>query len=65
MCKDCECDCGCDCECGDSCECACHNGHFERLYQTKAEKTADLEAYLRELKLEVQAVEEHLADLKK
>jgi predicted RNase H-like nuclease (RuvC/YqgF family) len=45
--------------------CSCHGGHFERRYQTKAEKIADLESYLMDLKLEVQAVEEHLADLKK
>jgi hypothetical protein len=45
--------------------CGCHGGHFERRYQTKAEKIADLEGYLIDLKLEVQAVEEHLADLKK
>jgi hypothetical protein len=63
MCK--ECGCGCDCECGNTCDCNCHKGHFERRYQTKAEKMAELEAYLSELKLEVQAVEEHLADLRK
>ena len=50
---------------GWGCECGCHGGHFERRYQTKAEKIADLEGYLMDLKLEVQAVEEHLADLKK
>jgi hypothetical protein len=61
MCK--ECGCGCDCDSG--CECSCHQGHFDRRYQTKAEKMAELEAYLAELKLEVQAVEEHLADLRK
>ena len=65
MCKECGCDCGCDCEGGDTCECSCHEGHFERRYQTKAEKIAELEYYLGQLKLEVQAVEEHLADLKK
>ena len=65
MCKDCGCDCDCGCECGDTCECACHAGHFERRYQTKAEKIAELEAYLGQLKLELQAVEEHLADLRK
>jgi hypothetical protein len=65
MCKDCGCDCGCDCEVGDSCECSCHKQHFERRYQTKAEQIAELEAYLGQLKLEVQAVEEHLADLRK
>ena len=65
MCKDCGCDCDSGCECGDTCECACHTGHFERRYQTKAEKIAELESYLGQLKLELQAVEEHLADLKK
>ena len=56
---DCEggCDCGCDC-CGDG-------HHFQRLYLTKAEQIEELEAYLAELKLEVQAVEERLTDLKK
>ena len=53
-------DCGCSC----GCEC-CGGGQFQRRYQTKAEQIAELEAYLSELKLEVQAVEEHLADLKK
>jgi len=65
MCKDCGCECSCDSECDASCECSCHGGHFERRYQTKAEKIAELEAYLRQLNLEVQAVEEHLADLRK
>ena len=63
MCKDCGCQ--SDHECGSSCECGCHAGHFERRYQTKAEQIAELEAYLRELKTEVQAVEERLADLHK
>jgi hypothetical protein len=63
MCKDCGCE--SDQECGCGCECGCHAGHFERRYQTKAEQIAELEAYLRELKTEVQAVEEHLADLRK
>ncbi len=63
MCKQCNCqsdqDCSCDCECGG------HSAYFERRYQTKAEKITELEAYLSELKTEVQAVEEHLADLRK
>jgi hypothetical protein len=57
---DCEhekCDCGCEC-CGDE-------GGFERRFLTKAEQIEELEAYLAELKLELQAVEEHLADLRK
>lgn len=68
----CECDencsCGCDrgCDCNHNCGCDCCGGHhFHRRYQTKAEQIAELEAYLAELKLEVQAVEERLADLKK
>ncbi|MGB8215155.1 MAG: hypothetical protein WCE68_16520 [Anaerolineales bacterium] len=51
------------CECG--CECCGGDGRFERRYLTKAEQTAELEAYLADLKLEVQAVEERLADLRK
>ena len=63
MCKHCDCKSGqnCDCDCG--CECGGHS--FERRYQTKAEQITELEAYLGELKTEVQAVEEHLADLRK
>lgn len=52
------CDCGCDCGC-------CGGGRFHRRYQTKAEQIADMEAYLTDLKGEVQAVEERLADLRK
>jgi len=63
MCKDCGC--GSECECGGECSCHENSGHFERRYQTKAEQIAELEAYLSELKTEVQAVEEHLADLRK
>jgi hypothetical protein len=69
MCKQCDCQsdqgcsCGCDGDCG--CDCGGHAGHFERRYQTKAEQIAELEAYLDQLKTEVQAVEEHLTDLRK
>ena len=62
MCQ--ECGCGCECTCDGSCECHHHGGHFERRYQTKAEKISELENYLEDLKLEVQAVEEHLSDLR-
>ena len=69
MCKQCGCQsdqgCRCGCDGGSSCECGGHAGHFERRYQTKDEQIAELEAYLHELKTEVQAVEEHLADLHK
>ncbi len=63
----CECKHG-NCECGEECSCGCNCGcghHFHRRYQTKAEQVAELEAYLTELRLEVQAVEERLVDLKK
>jgi hypothetical protein len=61
-CKNGDCDCGNDCDCG--CEC-CGEDRFQRRYLTKAEQAAELEAYLADLKLEVQAVEERLADLRK
>jgi len=65
MCKQCNCQSEEGCSCGCGCECCGHDGGFERRYETKAEKIAELEAYLSELKTEVQAVEEHLADLRK
>ncbi len=74
-------DCGCerhhDCGCEQEAESqhhaghgCCHEGHEEaghwsRRYQTRAEQISDLETYLGELKLEVQAVEERVADLRK
>jgi hypothetical protein len=64
-CGNCECEsgsCECNCSCGGGCDCG---GQFQRRYQTKAEQIAELESYLSDLKLEVQAVEEHLADLRK
>jgi hypothetical protein len=61
-CKNGDCDCGNECDCG--CEC-CGEDRFQRRYLTKAEQAAELEAYLADLKLEVQAVEERLADLRK
>jgi len=62
-CKNENCDCENGCDCG--CDC-CKGGHrFQRRYQTRAEQIEVLESYLAELRLEVQAVEERLADLKK
>ena len=62
----CECREGCGCGCGCSC---CGGGSsgqgFKRRYQTKAEQVTELEQYLKDLKDEVQAVEERLADLKR
>ncbi len=54
----------CDCK-NRTCECCGGDGGFERQFLTKAEQIEELESYLAELKLEVQAVEEHLADLRK
>ena len=73
MCKECGCQSGSDCGCSGSraeggCECGCsgHGSHsYTRRYQTKAEQITELEAYLSELKTETQAVEEHLADLRR
>ena len=59
----CECGEGGGCECG--CECCGGGERFPRRYLTKAEQIAELEAYLADLKLEVQAVEERLADLRR
>ena len=65
MCCGDTCDCrnGCDCDCG--CDCCNDGGRFPRRYQTKEEQISELEAYLTDLKTEVQAVEERLADLRK
>ena len=63
MCKHCGCSEGHAGSCG--CGCGEHEGGFPRRFQTKAEQIEELEAYLTELKTEVQAVEEHLADLRK
>ena len=67
MSKECGCHSDQESGCGEGgCECGCGGSHSHiRQYQTKAEQTAELEAYLRELKMEVQAVEERLADLRK
>ena len=61
-CKNGACECGNGCSGG--CDC-CREEHFPRRFQTRAEQIAGLESYLAGLKLEVQAVEERLADLKK
>ncbi len=66
-----ECGCGaggCGCEeeaAGCSCGCGGHHGEFRRHYETKAERIAELEAYQADLKVEMEAVEEQLADLRR
>jgi hypothetical protein len=73
MCKECGCSTGQECGCNENhnscgCDCGCgeHGSHSHtRRYQTKAEQISELETYLNELKTETQAVEEHLADLRR
>ena len=64
----CECKDG-DCECDGHCDCGCEGcgggHHFQRRFRTKVEQIEELDAYLAELKLEVQAVDEQLADLRR
>jgi len=42
-----------------------HRHHFHRRFMSKEEKVARLEDYLKELRAEATAVEEHLEDLKR
>ena len=64
-------ECGCDCNCHaeQECECGCHEGsesteiHFERRFATRAERIAQLEAYLKDLQTEAKAVEERIAEM--
>ncbi len=72
--------CHCGCCCGHCCGChsgCCEGGRctyecceagasgFRRRYRTRAERISELEAYLADLKAEVQAVEEHLKELRR
>jgi len=43
----------------------CHPGHYVRRFPTKEEMIAEMEEYLKQLRAEVRAVEERLAELKK
>jgi hypothetical protein len=73
MCKECGCPSDQDCGCNTNRNpggCGCGNGEHgshshARRYQTKAEQISELEAYLNDLKTETQAVEEHIADLRR
>jgi hypothetical protein len=57
-----ECQCG-DGGCGGGCD--CHSGHhFVRRYHTKEEHFVMMENYLKELHLEIKAVEEQLQALR-
>jgi hypothetical protein len=50
---------------GHGCECGTGHFHFRRRFPTRAERITRLEAYLKDLKDEVQAVEDLLSELKK
>ncbi|MGC8781616.1 MAG: hypothetical protein ACP5UQ_12215 [Anaerolineae bacterium] len=50
---------------GSGCCCEDRPWGFRRRFVSRAERIQELEAYLAELRAEVTAVEEHLADLKK
>jgi len=68
----------CDCHgggCGEhqgrrESECGCHEGnerteiHFERRFETRAERIAQLEEYMKDLQTEAKAVEERIAEMK-
>jgi hypothetical protein len=54
-----ECDCGCNCNCG----CGDDMG-FQRKFMTRKEELEMLEDYRGDLKLELEAVEERIAELK-
>lgn len=71
--------CGCNCHCRErgACrcgECGCESsssscecervGGFRRRFKNKAELIAELEAYLAELKAEIQGVEERIKELR-
>jgi hypothetical protein len=56
----------CHCDCGPGCDCR-REGHggFHRRFATRTEQITELETYLADLKAEVLAVEERLADLRR
>jgi len=68
MCED---NCNCNGSCNGHCEEGGHQGccyeqhPLQRRYQTKEKQIAELENYMKDLKLEIQAVEERLSDLRK
>ncbi len=65
MCCQSENQCGCGCgEHRHGCSCGCDEGsRFERRFLTKEEKIAELQQYLESLRMEIKAVEEHIAAL--
>jgi hypothetical protein len=61
------CQCGCGGHHGYAHECCSDSAEtfgFQRRFATKEEQAAELEAYLKELRAEAQAVEEHIEELR-
>jgi hypothetical protein len=58
-----ECDCDDSCDCGCDCNCGGDVG-FQRKFMTHKEEIEMLEDYRGDLKLELEAVEERIAELK-
>ena len=58
-----ECDCDDSCDCGCNCDCGGDMG-FQRRFMTHKEEIEMLEDYRSDLKLELEAVEERIKDLK-
>ena len=58
-----ECDCDDSCDCGCNCDCGGDMG-FQRRFMTHKEEIEMLEDYRGDLKLELEAVEERIKDLK-
>ena len=63
----CQIDDQCGCQCRDhhhGCSCDCESSsRLERRFLTKEEKIAELQQYLESLRMEIKAVEEHIAAL--
>ncbi len=52
------------CACGGTCGCGGDHAHAEQVYLTKEDYVLRLEQYLKDLKAEIVAVEEELAQLR-
>ena len=53
-----------DCACGGSCGCGENHAHSEQVYLSKEDYVIRLEQYLKDLKAEIVAVEEELAQIR-
>ncbi|TLN24877.1 hypothetical protein FDZ74_02680 [bacterium] len=55
---------GSTCACGGSCSCGSHAEEAPRAFLTREEYVQRLEAYLEDLKAEIEAVNQELAELR-